>query len=140
MPSTPTTPSDLFREGIRLLLADDAAGWVDLFADDGVIEFPFAPEGRPRRVEGRDAIGAYLRGIGDHIAYEDFPYVDIHETTAPERIVVEMRATGRVTTTGSPFAMTYIAVVTAVDGRFTHYRDYWNPLATPDSLKEAVGA
>ncbi|WJV48799.1 nuclear transport factor 2 family protein [Streptomyces flavofungini] len=138
-PAAPTTPSDLFREGVRLLLADDVAGWVDLFAEDGVAEFPFAPEGYPRRIEGRDAIGAYLRGLGGQIAYEDFPYVDIHETTSPERIVVEMRATGRVTTTGDPFDMTYVAVVTVRDGHFTHYRDYWNPLGIPGALKEAVG-
>ncbi|MFD0418450.1 nuclear transport factor 2 family protein [Streptomyces sp. NPDC127108] len=143
MPSTPAaspTPSELYRKGIRLLLADDVAGWIDLFAEDGVAEFPFAPDGYPRRVEGRDAIGAYLRGLGEHIAYEDFPYVDIHETTAPETIVVEMRGTGRVTATGDAFDMTYIAVVTVRDGHFTHYRDYWNPLGIPDTLKEAVGA
>ncbi|GHC41957.1 nuclear transport factor 2 family protein [Streptomyces flavofungini] len=136
----PTTPSDLFREGIRLLLADDVTSWADLFAEDGVAEFPFAPAGYPRRVEGRTAISAYLRGLGENIAYQDFPHLVIHETAAPETIVVEMRATGRATATNAPFDMTYIAVITAEDGRFTHYRDYWNPLDIPGALQEAVGA
>lgn len=139
-PATPTTPSDLFRDGIQLLLANDVAGWAELFAEDGVAEFPFAPEGYPRRVEGRAAIGAYLRGLGAHVEYHSFPYLDIHETADPETIVVEFGAKGRVVATDGPFDMTYIAVVTAKDGRFTRYRDYWNPLAIPGSLAEAVGA
>ncbi|MVO84359.1 nuclear transport factor 2 family protein [Streptomyces sp. p1417] len=139
-PGTPPTSADLFRKGIDLLLANDLEGWTDLFAEDGVAEFPFAPDGYPRRIEGRDRIAAYLRGLGDHIEYRAFPRVDIHETTTPGTIVVEMRATGRAVATDGPFDMTYVAVVTAADGLFTHYRDYWNPLAIPDSLKEAVRA
>ncbi|EPH46049.1 nuclear transport factor 2 family protein [Streptomyces aurantiacus] len=138
--SGPSGPSELFREGIRLLLAHDVAGWADLFAEDGVAEFPFAPEGYPRRLEGRAAIGAYLRGLGDHIEYRAFPSIEIHETTAPETIVVEMRATGRALATDAPFDMTYVVVITAEDGRFTRYRDYWNPLNIPDTLQEAVSA
>lgn len=134
------TPAELFRDGIQLLLANDMDRWVELFAEDAVAEFPFAPEGYPRRVEGRASLGAYLRGLGAHVEYRSFPYLDIHETTDPETIVVEFAAKGRVVATDDPFDMTYVVVVTAKDGRFTHYRDYWNPLATPDSLKEAVGA
>lgn len=29
--------------------------------------------------------------------------------------------------------MTYIAVVTVRDGRFTSYRDYWNPLGIQEA-------
>ncbi|ARX83382.1 phenazine biosynthesis protein PhzA/PhzB [Streptomyces alboflavus] len=138
--SSAPTPSELFRDGIQLLLTDDVARWVELFAEDAVAEFPFAPEGYPRRVEGRAALGEYLRGLGSHIEYQAFPYMDIHETADPETIVVEFAAKGRVVATDGPFEMTYIAVITAKDGRFTRYRDYWNPMAVPGSLTEAVGA
>lgn len=93
------------------------------------MEFPFAPDGWPARLEGREAIAAYMRDYPDHIDLQDFPELRIHETTDPEIIVVEMRGVGRLVETGSAFDMTYIAVVTIRDGRIASYRDYWNPLA-----------
>ncbi|MFC7880872.1 nuclear transport factor 2 family protein [Streptomyces sp. NPDC057376] len=127
--SAPTSPADLYRHSLRLLLDKDIAAWTGLWADDGVMEFPFAPEGWPGRLEGKEAIGAYMRGYPDHIDLRDFPELRIHRTVEPETLVVEMRGVGRLVRTGAPFDMTYIAVVTVEGGRFTSYRDYWNPLA-----------
>ncbi|SDI16297.1 hypothetical protein SAMN05421505_13639 [Sinosporangium album] len=124
-----TSPADLYRHSLRLLLDKDIPGWVGLWADEGVMEFPFAPQGWPERVEGRAAIAAYMRHYPDHIDPHDFPDLRIHQTTDPETIVVEMRGVGRLVETDSPYDMTYIAVVTVQSGRFTSYRDYWNPLA-----------
>ncbi|WP_234326150.1 nuclear transport factor 2 family protein [Streptomyces sp. NRRL S-337] len=125
------SPADLFRHSLRLLLDKDIPGWVGLWAEDGVMEFPFAPSGWPTRLEGRAAIAAYMRPYPDRIDLYDFPEVDlrIHETTEPRTIVVEMRGVGRLVETDRPFDMTYIAVVTVEDRRITSYRDYWNPLA-----------
>ncbi|MEU0075060.1 nuclear transport factor 2 family protein [Streptomyces sp. NPDC006332] len=125
----PTSPADLYRHSLRLLLDKDITGWVGLWAEDGVMEFPFAPEGWPRRLEGKGAVAAYMDGYPDHIDLHDFPDLRIHQTTDPRTIVVEMRGVGRLVETDGPFDMTYIAVVTAQDGRITSYRDYWNPLA-----------
>ncbi|MGW0790145.1 nuclear transport factor 2 family protein [Streptomyces sp. NPDC002911] len=127
--SAPTSPADLYRHSLRLLLDKNIPGWVGLWADDGVMEFPFAPDGWPARLEGREAIAAYMRAYPDHIDLRDFPELRIHETTDPEIIVVEMRGVGRLVESDSAFDMTYIAVVTIRDGRITSYRDYWNPLA-----------
>jgi ketosteroid isomerase-like protein len=125
----PTSPADLYRHSLRLLLDKDIAGWVGLWAEDGVMEFPFAPEGWPRRLEGKEAIAAYMRPYPDHIDLHDFPELRIHQTTDPQTIVVEMRGVGRLVETDAPFDMTYIAVVTVRNGHITSYRDYWNPLA-----------
>lgn len=128
MPVT-TSPADLYRHSLSLLLDKDIRAWVGLWAEHGVMEFPFAPPGWPERLEGREAVAAYMRDYPDHIDLHDFPDLKIHETADPATVVAEMRGVGRMVTTGSPFDMTYIAVVTAQDGRFTSYRDYWNPLA-----------
>lgn len=127
--SAPTSPADLYRHSLRLLLDKDMSGWVGLWAEDGVMEFPFAPDGWPARLDGKEAVADYMRHYPDHIDLHDFPALRIHETADPEVIVVEMRGVGRRVETDSPFDMTYIAVVTVRDGRFTSYRDYWNPLA-----------
>ncbi|MFE0802116.1 nuclear transport factor 2 family protein [Streptomyces sp. NPDC058812] len=139
-PTVPAPAADLYRHGLGLLLNKDIDAWVGLWADDGVMEFPFAPEGRPRRLEGREAVAAYMRPYPDHIDLHDFPGLRIHETTDPRTVVVEMRGVGRVVKTGAPFDMTYIAVVTVEDGRFTSYRDYWNPLALQEPGTDFTGS
>jgi ketosteroid isomerase-like protein len=127
--SAPTSPVDLYRHSLRLLLDKDIRAWVDLWAEDGLMEFPFAPPGWPQRLEGKEAVADYMRHYPDHIDLHDFPDLRIHRTTDPQTIVVEMRGVGRLVETDTPFDMTYIAVVTVRDGRITSYRDYWNPLA-----------
>ncbi|MFI9649314.1 nuclear transport factor 2 family protein [Streptomyces sp. NPDC052040] len=131
--SAPTAPAELFRRSLRLLLDKDIPGWVALWAEDGVMEFPFAPDGWPGRLEGREAVAAYMAHYPDHIDLHDFPDLRIHQTTEPGTIVVEMRGTGRLVESDRPFDMTYIAVVTVRNGHITSYRDYWNPLAVLDA-------
>jgi ketosteroid isomerase-like protein len=63
--SAHTSPADLYRHGLRLLLAKDIPGWVGLWAEDGVMEFPFAPQGWPERLAGKAAIAAYMRDYPD---------------------------------------------------------------------------
>ncbi|MFC0844061.1 nuclear transport factor 2 family protein [Streptomyces noboritoensis] len=138
--SVPMAPAELYHHGLRLLLEKDIPGWIDLWDEEGVMEFPFAPPGWPRRLEGRQAVADYMRPYPDHIDLHGFPEVTIHQTTAPETIVVEMRGVGRLVATDSPFDMTYIAVVTVHDGRITSYRDYWNPLAVQQPGLDFVGA
>ncbi|MGW6868779.1 nuclear transport factor 2 family protein [Streptomyces sp. NPDC054904] len=139
MPGT-TSPTDLYRHGLRLLLNKDIPAWVALWSERGVMEFPFAPPGWPERLEGREAIAAYMRDYPDHIDLREIADLRIHRTAEPATIVVEMRGLGRVVATGAPFDMTYIAVVTVEDGRFTSYRDYWNPLAVQESGLDFAGS
>ncbi|MER5873560.1 nuclear transport factor 2 family protein [Streptomyces sp. NPDC002044] len=138
--TTNTAPADVYRRGLRLLLDKNIPGWIDLWHEDGILEFPFAPEGWPQRLEGRAAVAAYLRGYPEHIDLHAFPHVEIHQTLAPRTIVVEMRGVGRLVETGGPFDMSYIAVVTVEDGLITHYRDYWNPLALQDPATHFAGS
>jgi ketosteroid isomerase-like protein len=136
----PTSPEALFRHGLRLLLDKDVPAWVDLWAENGVMEFPFAPEGWPRRLEGKEAVAAYMRDYPDHIDLQEIPDLRIHRTDDPGTLVVEMRAVGRVVHTGAPYDMTYIAVVTFRDGLITGYRDYWNPLAVQEPGVDFTGS
>ncbi|SFY47716.1 nuclear transport factor 2 family protein [Streptomyces sp. F-1] len=138
--SAPTSPAELYRHGLRLLLDKDIPAWVGLWAKDGLMEFPFAPEGWPRRLAGKEAVAAYMRHYPDHIDLRDFTDLRIHETTDPETIVAEMRGVGRLVETGAPYDMTYIAVVTVRDGRITGYRDYWNPLAVLEPGVDFAGS
>ncbi|MFI6770765.1 nuclear transport factor 2 family protein [Streptomyces sp. NPDC050355] len=135
-----TSPADLYRHSLQLLLDKNIPDWVGLWAEDGILEFPFAPRGWPGRLEGKESIAAYMRHYPDHIDLHDFPDVRIHQTTDPETIVVEMRGVGRLVETASPFDVRYIAVVTVQDRHFTTYRDYWNPLAVQEPGVDFAGS
>lgn len=138
--SAPTAPTDLHRHSLRLLLDKNIPAWVALWAEDGLMEFAFASDGWPRRLEGKKAIATYMRHYPDHIDLHDFPDLRIHQTTDPQTIVVEMRGAGRPVESDAPFDMTSIAVVTIRDGHITSYRDYCNPLAVQEPGTDFAGS
>ena len=45
-------------ELVRQMVAGEGVVFADLFAEDGVLRFPFAPPGMPREIRGREAIRA----------------------------------------------------------------------------------
>jgi len=119
---------DLVDHGIDLLLEHDMAGFAGLWAEDGVLEFPFAGPGYPKRVEGRDAIREYLRDYPNLLDVREVVAKTVHETTDPAVVVAEFTVAGVVVATGKPYRFSYIAVITIRDGEIVSYRDYWNPL------------
>jgi ketosteroid isomerase-like protein len=125
---------NLVDRALDRLLAHDMAGFANLWAEDGVLEFPFAPPGYPRRLEGRAAIAEYLRGYPDLVDIREVTEKTVHETADPEVTVVEFEVTGVAVATGKPYRLGYIAVLTVRDGEIRHYRDYWSPLAAAEVL------
>ena len=106
-------------------------GLVDLIAEDAVMEFPFAPPGRPRHVEGKDNIIAYNREVMSISKATSYTDLEIYQTTDPDCIIVEMTAHGFVIATGNTFERRYIDVFRTKNGRIQFIRDYWNPQESP---------
>ncbi|MFE9723851.1 nuclear transport factor 2 family protein [Streptomyces sp. NPDC005794] len=132
------SPADLYRHSLRLLLDKDIDAWVALVDDDALFEFPYAPDGFPSKLEGKEAVAAYMRGYPDSIDLREVTGLKIHELRDEDTVIAEWRGVGRIVATGAPYEMPYVAVVTVKDGRIAGYRDYWNPLAIPGSLADAV--
>ncbi|MEV1245923.1 nuclear transport factor 2 family protein [Nonomuraea sp. NPDC050022] len=109
-------------------LSADMEGFVELMAPDGVIEWPYRPEGVPETLDGRDEIRAFMATGGRLIEFERHVDVVIHETADPEVVIVEYTVHGHVAATGAPFTQRVIAVIRVRDGLVVHYRDYINPL------------
>jgi ketosteroid isomerase-like protein len=128
------TPTDVLRQAMRLLLDKDMAGFVALFADDAVMEFPFAPPGQPTRVTGRAALEGYLLHYPELLDVREVTISALHVTEDPEVVVAEIDAAGFVVATGRPYELRYIAVVTVRNGLIAYYRDYWNPLVAQELL------
>ncbi|WP_442875910.1 nuclear transport factor 2 family protein [Amycolatopsis sp. NBC_01488] len=125
---------DFVDQGIDLLMKHDMAGFAGLWAEDGVLEFPFAGPGYPKRVEGRDAITEYLRDYPNLLDIREVVAKTVHETTDPAVVVAEFTVAGIVVASGKPYELSYIAVITVEDGEIRHYRDYWSPLAAAEIL------
>jgi ketosteroid isomerase-like protein len=139
----PRTPEQTFRQLLDLLLAKDMDAVAELWASDGVAEFPFAEGASPGRLAGREAVRAYLAGYPERMDAQAVPEITVHHTQRPDTIVAEFTAVGRTVRTGEPYRLDYIAVVTTRDGLITRYRDYWNPLAAAaaaGTLPELLGA
>ena len=128
------TPTEVLHQAMRLLPAKDMAGFVALYADDAVMEFPFAPPGQPARVTGRAALEGYLLHYPELLDVREVTIDALHVTEDPEVVVAEIDAAGFVVATGRPYELRYIAVVTVRNGLIAHYRDYWNPLVAQELL------
>jgi len=135
MPSA--TPAEVLSQRRRLILDGDADGYADLFAPDGVIEWPFAPPGAPSRMDGREAIRDYSRHfVSLPVRLEDFEVAELYQTEDPEVVIVEMRARATLTTTGQSFDATSIQVLRIREGQILLFRDYANPRVLGDLTSE----
>jgi len=120
--------SAMLRETLGERLNPGAGTFVQMFAEDGVMEFPYALPS-PRRVEGREALAAHLGYLARLVELLSVSDVVKHETADPEVFIVEFASSGRAVATGEPFEQRYISVIRVRDGHIVHYKDYWNPLA-----------
>lgn len=129
MTRTARETADLLLERLAAL---DMAGFADLFAEDGVLEYPFGFPGAPSSVRGRDTIREHLvesrRGIHSVITVTDVD-ATMYESADPEMIIWETVISGTRTATGEPFRfVSGVGIVTVRDGEVTSMRDYTNVL------------
>ena len=123
------TAVQLFHNSLDKFLAKDMKGWTELCDENVVAEFPFAPEGSPSRLEGRDALYEYLKNYPDVIDVQKIPTVETYTTDDKNVVIAEWSVTGKVISNGNPYNMKYATFVTYRDGLVVNYREYWNPLA-----------
>jgi ketosteroid isomerase-like protein len=120
--------SAMLRETLGDRLAPGAESFVEMFAEQGVMEFPYALPSA-KRLEGRQALAAHLGYLARLVELIDVSDVSKHQTGDPEVFILEFASSGRAVATGEPFEQRYISVIRVREGHIVHYRDYWNPLA-----------
>ena len=125
----------MLRRVLGSRLKPDVAAFPDMFAEDGVMELPFAPPGFRTRLEGRDAVVAHLQMATKLIKLGTMSNVVTHETSDPDVVIVEFEGSGQGLATGEPYEQRYVSVIRVRDGEIVHYRDYWNPIAVLRTLK-----
>ena len=127
--------STFLREALGERLHPAAHSYVDMLAEDGVVEFPYAIPGLPQRLEGRAALAAHLERIAGMIEFSHFADMVKHETSDPETVIIEFSGYGRSAASGEPYEQRYVSVITMRDGYIVRYKDYWNPVAALRTLR-----
>ncbi|ACQ81571.1 conserved hypothetical protein [Beutenbergia cavernae DSM 12333] len=142
MTSQPTkagSPLDVAEQVRRMVTGRYGIAFADLFAADGVLEYPFAAPGTPTRLAGREQIRAYVDAVSARsrraIEIDDVTLV-AHEGVDPEVVVVEIAHSGTSHALGGPYRFEAVGVIRVRDGEIVHYRDYMNPVA----MAQLVGA
>jgi ketosteroid isomerase-like protein len=122
-----TTNVDRVRE--IMILADEMRvdELVALFADDAVMELPFAPGRMPRRHEGKAAIAAFQAFARDSFSTFSMTVDTIHETVDPNVVVAEHRSDAVVAENGRRYCNHYVTFFTFDDdGRITKWREFYD--------------
>ena len=121
---TTTAAPAWFTAALDSLLAGNVDGFMKMYADDAVHEFPFAPEGAPARLEGKATIAAYMSKLPSVVKYDA---LDVQVREAGDELIVEASARGTRPGTGAAFHMQYVWFITHRDGLVSRFRDYMNP-------------
>lgn len=131
------TPRDVVARAHGYVRAYDLQ-FADCFAEDGVLELPFAPGGMPRRIVGRDAIRRTLepsyraaRASGRKILeYRDLRLL---ETSDREVVTVELTLVGA-HADGTRYELPFVQVIRVRGGEIVEMRDYFDSLAMQSRL------
>ncbi len=129
-------PREVFARMKQQWLGNGADVMDSLLADDAVVEAPFAPPGKPRRIEGREEFLAFARAERPSlpVRIEECQETAVHETADPEVIVVEYELTGTATTTGHRASAPFIGVLRVRDGKIVAWREYQDTAAIARAL------
>jgi ketosteroid isomerase-like protein len=118
---------------MQAVSAGDVDRQLSFCTDDFVLDLPYADP--PKSVAGKETIRTYLRSaLG--IFQLQLTITQVYECADPDQLVLEYTSVGSVTTTGKPYANSYIAVAKFRDGLVCSQREYYNPLPAVRALSE----
>lgn len=109
-------------------IARDIERWLALFADDAVVEFPYAPSlGQARALVGKRAIADYFRRTPAVFRGLSFRDLRVHATTSPDVAVAEVHGSATLAPGGQAYEQDYVLIVEQRGGEIVRYREYWDP-------------
>ena len=125
------TNREVLERGLELLSAGEVDAHNELCSDDVLFELPYGD--KPARIEGRERVRAYLKGALSVFKMR-LSLTTVFATDDPDVLIAEYASEGEVTTTGKPYANTYIGVYRFRDGKLCGVREYYNPVPATIAL------
>lgn len=101
--------------------------YADLWTEDAVHEYPYAPAPYSKRLEGRDTITEYIANVTKSATNWSFTNFVFSATSDPDTVFVEFEGSALVTATGRKYQQIYVGRITLREGKITNYREFWNP-------------
>ncbi|QDK38563.1 nuclear transport factor 2 family protein [Bdellovibrio sp. NC01] len=129
------TAQQTFQNHLDYLSSGRVEDWVNLWSENGILEFPFKLPVYPDKVEGKAMIREYMNHFPDTLKVE-FSKPVFHRTEDPTLVIAEFTARGHMLTSGREYNQTYISVVYTEDGKIARYKDFWDPLVALNALGE----
>jgi ketosteroid isomerase-like protein len=115
---------------LELLQAQDWDKWINLWADDAVLEFPFAPKNRPSIYRGKQDILTYMSSTTRSIVVDSVSKLNISPMLDPNKIVIELAINGHLISNGATYNQLYVTFFEFESGKIKYYREYWNPIVS----------
>lgn len=111
------------------LIGKNIPAWLELFTEDAVIEFPYAPTiGTPERLEGRAAIFEYMKDVPQRMQGLTFTNLRVHSAQDPRTLIAEVHGSATIAATGLRYEQDYVMFLETDGERIIRYREYWNPM------------
>lgn len=114
--------------------------YVNCFAEDGVLELPFALGNSPSRFEGiskiRERFGEKSQLHSVNQLFELYKVNAVsHQSIDPGTVIVEFDIAGKNIATGNVFSLSSsIAVIRFKEGKIANYRDYPNTMGLAGAI------
>jgi uncharacterized protein len=120
----------------RAMLDKNAGDLAELYAVDGVHEFPLLSPFFPQRLDGREEVRRHYGAVwgASPIRILEMREVAVHETQDPQVIIGEAQFTAEATPGGKTFALSFLVVMRVEDGLIVHLRDYMDALGAAFAL------
>src|SRR5664280_3030607 len=96
---------------LELLQAQDWDNWINLWADDAILEFPFAPKNRPSIYRGKQDILTYMSSTTRSIVVDSVAELKISPMLEPNKIVIELTINGHLKSNKAQYNQRYVTSV-----------------------------
>jgi ketosteroid isomerase-like protein len=121
------TNADRVREMLALADQMKVEELIECFADDAVMELPFAPGRMPKRYEGKEAILGFQEFARDSFSSFSMTVDAIHETADPTVVIAEHHSDGIVAGNGRRYENRYCTIFAFDDaGLVVSWREYYD--------------
>ncbi|SMB54102.1 conserved hypothetical protein [Serratia proteamaculans] len=105
---------------------------IDLFAEDTVVEFPFAPGeafGFPKKIEGKAAVFKYAQSL--KLSLRDYKINPLsewgqHSLSSSKMYLFEYKGDAFTVPGNKPYHQDMHAFVEVKDGKISLFREYWD--------------
>jgi hypothetical protein len=125
----PTEPTETLRHFLGVLTTFDAEVIMPLMGPDPTVEFPYAQDGLPRVVQGRDAVATFWKNMSR--SFRELTVLDIttHAMVEDGLAMATWRSEG---ITGGrharPYRNNYLTLARTNNGLVDWYCEYFDPM------------